>query len=124
MAPGSASVDDVQSLFLAERAGLELLAAPPVTDDAAWTEALEYALASWIVASGRMIAKAVHTDSTWGTTTMRPRLLQWMDAFLAASAPGSALPVPVCHRRSPKGAHGRVPGSIRYLLSRAVPDRR
>jgi hypothetical protein len=65
---------------------------PQAGDDDAWTEALLAALAAWILARGRVITTAVEGDRQWGTTTMRPRLLQWMDAFLALSAPGSGLP--------------------------------
>jgi Phosphotransferase enzyme family len=36
------------------------------------------ALAGWIVARGRALADVLDEDQTWGTTTMRPRLLAWL----------------------------------------------
>jgi hypothetical protein len=65
---------------------------PEVGDDAAWTGALLAALASWIVARGPVIARTIESDRVWGTTTMRPRLLEWIDSFLALSASGPTLP--------------------------------
>lgn len=60
---------------------------PEAADDVAWADALATALSSWIIARGPVMARALEEDRQWGTTTMRPRLLQWMDAFLAVDAP-------------------------------------
>lgn len=59
---------------------------PEAADDEAWGGALAVALCSWILARGAVVERAVTEDGEWGTTTIRPRLLQWMDAFLAAES--------------------------------------
>jgi hypothetical protein len=84
---------------------------PTAGDDGAWTEALVVALAAWILVRGRVITKVVESDDEWGTTTMRPRLLQWMDSFLTLAAPGSILP-----------ATRSVITDLRQVLGDAWPD--
>ena len=84
---------------------------PTAGDDGAWTEALLVTLASWILARGRVITKAVENDGEWGTTTMRPRLLQWTDSFLSLSDSGSILP-----------ATRSVITDLRKVLGDAWPD--
>lgn len=59
---------------------------PEASDDEAWRDALAMALASWVLARGEVLAKAAVEDRDWGTTSMRPRLLQWMDAFLSVES--------------------------------------
>jgi Ser/Thr protein kinase RdoA (MazF antagonist) len=50
-----------------------------------WDAAMTAALAGWIVARGWMIVKSLEEDDRWGTTTMRPRLLEWLRNFVAAA---------------------------------------
>jgi Phosphotransferase enzyme family len=45
--------------------------------------ALAAAVAAWIVARGRALAEALDEDRSWGTTTMRPRLLTWLRSLAA-----------------------------------------
>ncbi|HEY3140944.1 MAG TPA: phosphotransferase [Acidimicrobiales bacterium] len=84
--------DDLSARALATYRTELAACVPQADDDEAWTEALQAALASWIVARGRVITRVVATDDAWGTTTIRPRVLQWMDSFLTVSASGSAFP--------------------------------
>jgi hypothetical protein len=39
-----------------------------------------------------MIDRALDADGSWGTTTARPRILTWLDSFIAASSRTGALP--------------------------------
>lgn len=59
---------------------------PEASDDEAWRDALSMALASWVLARGPVVTTAMAEDGEWGTTSMRPRLLQWMDASLAVES--------------------------------------
>jgi len=58
-----------------------------------WDAALAAAVATWIVARGPMISRVLERDREWGTTTMRPRLLTWLDSFIEASGRAGALPL-------------------------------
>ncbi|MDQ3107898.1 MAG: aminoglycoside phosphotransferase family protein [Actinomycetota bacterium] len=82
-----------------------------VAADEEWRDALSAGLAAWTLARGHVIAKAVVADGTWGTTTMRPRLLQWMEAFLTATPPDGCF----------AGLRYVVAG-IRQCLGAAWPD--
>jgi hypothetical protein len=57
-----------------------------------WDRAMAAALAGWLVVRADTIARAWDKngddDELWGTTTMRPRLLAWLESFL--DAPGAA----------------------------------
>jgi Ser/Thr protein kinase RdoA (MazF antagonist) len=44
-----------------------------------WDAAMTAALAAWIIAWGDWTARVLEEDDEWGTTTMRPRLLTWLD---------------------------------------------
>ena len=57
-----------------------------------WDASLASALATLITARGRALAEAVDRDNTWGTTTIRPRILTWLRGF--ASFPASAAVTP------------------------------
>ncbi|HTZ29540.1 MAG TPA: aminoglycoside phosphotransferase family protein [Streptosporangiaceae bacterium] len=57
-----------------------------------WDECVGAALAGWIVARGRGIARLLDEDDEWGTTTMRPRLLAWLRSFLGRAGGEAALP--------------------------------
>ena len=61
--------------------------------------ALTAALAAWLIARSAMIGTALDRDHTWGTTTMRPRLLSWTARFAAAAATTGTFPA---SGRSPK----------------------
>jgi hypothetical protein len=65
---------------------------PEATDDAAWDAALAAALVSWVLACGGVIGKALGEDWIWGTTGLRPRLLRWLDAYLAVPAGADRYP--------------------------------
>ena len=67
-----------------QAAGIEL--------DAGWDAALAAAAATWIVARGSMLSQAIEEDREWGTTTLRPRLLTWLDTFLEAAGRAAVLP--------------------------------
>lgn len=54
----------------------------------AWDRDVAAALAAAPVAGAHHLATALGDDGTWGTTTLRPRLLSWTAAFPAA--PGAA----------------------------------
>jgi Ser/Thr protein kinase RdoA (MazF antagonist) len=58
----------------------------------AWDAALAAALAVWIIARGMALRKALEEDDSWGTTTMRPRLLAWLRSFAAAAGRAGTLP--------------------------------
>jgi Ser/Thr protein kinase RdoA (MazF antagonist) len=58
-----------------------------------WDAALAAAVATWIVARGPMISRVLERDREWGTTTMRPRLLTWLDSFIEASGRAGVLPL-------------------------------
>jgi aminoglycoside/choline kinase family phosphotransferase len=82
----------------AEAAGPALLA---YQDEAAnagmelgpdWEAALTAALAGWVVARGARIGRALEEDRNWGTTTVRPRLLTWLESFVEAASRTGALP--------------------------------
>jgi aminoglycoside phosphotransferase (APT) family kinase protein len=57
-----------------------------------WETALAAALATSVVSRGAGIAQALDRDMDWGTTTMRPRLLTWLDSFIGAALRTGALP--------------------------------
>ena len=76
-----------------------------------WDPALTAALAAWIVARGRMITRVLREDRDWGTTTLRPRLLTWLQSFTAAARRTGVLP----------GLHA-LTGSLHDELSRRWPD--
>jgi len=57
-----------------------------------WETALTAALAVPVVTRGAMIDRALDADGSWGTTTARPRILTWLDSFIAASSRTGALP--------------------------------
>lgn len=57
-----------------------------------WDAVTAAALAAFIVARGRMIARALGEDPRWGTTTMRPRLLTWLRTFTGAASRTGVLP--------------------------------
>jgi hypothetical protein len=57
-----------------------------------WETALAAALAGSIAARGAAIGRALDKDRDWGTTTVRPRLLTWLDSFIGAAARTGALP--------------------------------
>jgi Phosphotransferase enzyme family len=54
--------------------------------------ALTAALAAWLIARSAMIGTALNRDHTWGTATMRPRLLSWTARFAAAAATTGTFP--------------------------------
>jgi Ser/Thr protein kinase RdoA (MazF antagonist) len=68
-----------------EAAGIEL--------GSDWDAAMAAAVATWIVAGGPMISRALEQDREWGTTTLRPRLLTWLDNFVEASGRAGVLPL-------------------------------
>ncbi len=68
------------------------LAAAGVSLGPAWEAATTAALAGWIVARGPMMARALEEDRSWGTTTMRPRLLAWLGTFTRQAARTGVLP--------------------------------
>jgi Ser/Thr protein kinase RdoA (MazF antagonist) len=57
-----------------------------------WEAALAAAVAGWIIARGRVITAALEGDRSWGTTTMRPRLLAWLRSFDGAAGQAGVLP--------------------------------
>jgi Ser/Thr protein kinase RdoA (MazF antagonist) len=57
-----------------------------------WDAVTAAALAAFIIARGRMIARALDEDPRWGTTTMRPRLLTWLRTFTGAASRAGVLP--------------------------------
>ena len=60
-----------------------------------WDVAVAAALGAWVVVRGSQAAENVEDTGhgrVWGTTTMRPRLLSWADAFAAAPAAPDAFP--------------------------------
>jgi Ser/Thr protein kinase RdoA (MazF antagonist) len=57
-----------------------------------WSAATAAALAAWIIARGHVLARVLDEDRPWGTTTMRPRLLTWLRAFIDAAARAGVLP--------------------------------
>ena len=69
---------------------------PEALDDEAWGAALASALASWVVARGDVITRLLDEDGTWGTTTVRVRVRQWLRAYL--SVEGAAARHPAVHR--------------------------
>jgi Ser/Thr protein kinase RdoA (MazF antagonist) len=58
-----------------------------------WDAAMAAAVATWIVARGPMISRVLEQDREWGTTTMRPRVLTWLDSFIEASGRAGVLPL-------------------------------
>jgi hypothetical protein len=62
---------------------------PTDTSNRDWDQAVAAALAGWVVVRGDLIARAWdrNGDDLWGTTTMRPRLLAWVQSIL--DAPGT-----------------------------------
>jgi Ser/Thr protein kinase RdoA (MazF antagonist) len=57
-----------------------------------WDAALAAALAVWVIARGTALREALEEDDSWGTTTMRPRLLAWLRSFAAAAGRAGTLP--------------------------------
>ena len=68
-----------------EAAGIEL--------GSEWDAAMAAAAATWIVARGPMISRVLEQDREWGTTTLRPRLLTWLNNFIEASGRAGVLPL-------------------------------
>lgn len=62
---------------------------PTGASDGDWDQAVAAALAGWLVVRGALITRAWdrNGDELWGTTTMRPRLLAWVESVL--DAPGA-----------------------------------
>jgi aminoglycoside phosphotransferase (APT) family kinase protein len=56
-----------------------------------WEDLTTAALAGLLIAHGPMLAEALDHDHEWGTTTMRPRFLAWLQSF-TGRAGGGALP--------------------------------
>jgi len=50
------------------------------------------AMAVWVIARGTALREALGEDDSWGTTTMRPRLLAWLGSFTAAAGRAGTLP--------------------------------
>jgi aminoglycoside/choline kinase family phosphotransferase len=67
-----------------QAAGIDL--GPP------WDAAMTAALGAWVIAWGGRITKVLEEDGEWGTTTMRPRLLTWLDSFTSAAGRSGVLP--------------------------------
>ena len=57
-----------------------------------WDVAMAAAMAVWVIARGRALREALEEDDSWGTTTMRPRLLAWLRSFGAAAGRAGTLP--------------------------------
>jgi hypothetical protein len=57
-----------------------------------WETALAAALAGFMVARAAAIGRALDKDRNWGTTTIRPRLLTWLNSFTRAASRTGALP--------------------------------
>jgi hypothetical protein len=57
-----------------------------------WDAVTAAALASFIIARGRMVGRALDEDPPWGTTTMRPRLLTWLRTFTETASRAGVLP--------------------------------
>ncbi len=70
----------------------ETLAAAGIGLGTDWDTCVAAALAGWIVARGRGIARLLDVDEGWGTTTMRPRLLAWLRSFLGQAGAEAVLP--------------------------------
>jgi Ser/Thr protein kinase RdoA (MazF antagonist) len=51
-----------------------------------WEDALQAALGCWVVARSRLYRQATSDDRSWGTTTMRPRLIAWARALAETRA--------------------------------------
>ena len=70
----------------------EILGAAGIGLGTDWVAGVAAALAGWIVARGRTLTKVLDEDSTWGTTTMRPRLLAWLRNFIDRADGRQVLP--------------------------------
>jgi Ser/Thr protein kinase RdoA (MazF antagonist) len=57
-----------------------------------WDAVTAAALATFIIARGRVIGRALDEDRPWGTTTMRPRLLTWLRTFTETAGRAGVLP--------------------------------
>jgi len=57
-----------------------------------WDAAMAAAMAVWVIARGTALREALGEDDSWGTTTMRPRLLAWLRSFAAAAGRAGTLP--------------------------------
>jgi len=57
-----------------------------------WDAAMAAAMAIWVIARGTALREALGADDSWGTTTMRPRLLAWLRSFAAAAGRAGTLP--------------------------------
>jgi hypothetical protein len=60
--------------------------------DSVAAPAMTAALGAWVIAWGDTITKVLEEDGEWGTTTMRPRLLTWLDSFTSAAGRSGVLP--------------------------------
>lgn len=61
-------------------------------DRSGFDNGITVALGSWVIARGVALATALENDREWGTTTIRPRLLRWITAFLEAAAASDRFP--------------------------------
>ena len=57
-----------------------------------WDAVTAAALASFVIARGRVLGRALDEDRPWGTTTMRPRLLTWLRTFTETASRAGVLP--------------------------------
>jgi len=57
-----------------------------------WDAAMAAAMAVWVIARGKALQGALGEDDSWGTTTIRPRLLAWLRSFAAAAGRAGTLP--------------------------------
>jgi Ser/Thr protein kinase RdoA (MazF antagonist) len=57
-----------------------------------WDAAMAAAMAVWVIARGTALREALGEDDSWGTTTIRPRLLAWLRSFAAAAGRAGTLP--------------------------------
>jgi hypothetical protein len=57
-----------------------------------WDADTAAAQATFIIARGRVLGRALDEDRPWGTTTMRPRLLTWLRAFTETASRAGVLP--------------------------------
>lgn len=57
-----------------------------------WDTAFAAVLATLVIARGRTLAEAISEDNTWGTTTIRPRVLAWLRGFVSFPASAEVTP--------------------------------
>jgi Ser/Thr protein kinase RdoA (MazF antagonist) len=70
----------------------ETLGAAGIGLGSQWDAGVAAALAGWIVARGGTLTEVLDEDSSWGTTTMRPRLLAWLRNVMDRADGDQALP--------------------------------